>query len=312
MATQFDNIKTVKQINDEHRLRILERLVALGLAVVIVGTVIYLILRGKPFEDAGLLGLLRIILSVALGIFASSMAGFLNIDYKVRGLRIRAAAGFAVFLVTYFGSPSVPSLNLRIPEAKISAANPSRFEIRPDIFPELTATNWLRSPAKFTHDIVYKNTVQPARTGDVRDVKGNMKVGLTTIDFFWEFFVNQHSENNSGWNGKERSATSFSVAAGATEAKEILHKSQTNISYEDVINLISKSTEKESKIEIISTHESSETKVICTVNTEHWRNVINEYKVQEMRLPRRLTMCCLEHPNTQRDKDCGELTKGTA
>jgi hypothetical protein len=34
MATQFDKAKTVKQINDELRLRILERLVALGLAVV--------------------------------------------------------------------------------------------------------------------------------------------------------------------------------------------------------------------------------------------------------------------------------------
>lgn len=90
-----------------------EKIVAVAMAVLIVGLVIYLVVRNQPFADPNLVRILRIVLSVAAGILGATIPGFLDVKWSGGGFMIRAGGALALFVITFFGSPSVilPSTN---------------------------------------------------------------------------------------------------------------------------------------------------------------------------------------------------------
>jgi hypothetical protein len=90
-----------------------EKIVAVAMAVLIVGLVIYLVVRNEPFADPNLVRILRIVLSVAAGILGATIPGFLDVKWSGGGFIIRAGGALALFVITFFGSPSVilPSTN---------------------------------------------------------------------------------------------------------------------------------------------------------------------------------------------------------
>src|SRR5262249_16422117 len=90
----------------------LERLLAIITSISVVGVVLYLVIRNKPFSDPNLVLLLRIVLAVAMGIIGGTVPGFLRIDYTKGGITVRAAGALALVLVCFFGSPRVEALNL--------------------------------------------------------------------------------------------------------------------------------------------------------------------------------------------------------
>lgn len=84
-----------------------EKIVAVGMAVLIIGVVLYLVVRNQPFADPNLVTVLRIVLSVAAGILGATIPGFLNVQWRGEGFLIRAGGALALFAITYFGSPNV-------------------------------------------------------------------------------------------------------------------------------------------------------------------------------------------------------------
>ena len=72
--------------------------------IVLIG---FLLIRNEPFADRNLVVLARILLSVIAGLFSATIPGFLNIDFSVKGLAIRATGAFAMGALTYLMTPTV-------------------------------------------------------------------------------------------------------------------------------------------------------------------------------------------------------------
>lgn len=90
----------------------------------IVLFVMALVWRNTPFQDPNLAQMTRIILAVGCGILGACIPGFLNINYAVSGLAIRATGGMAVFLIAFFSAPDVlPQLHLRESELELGRLN---------------------------------------------------------------------------------------------------------------------------------------------------------------------------------------------
>ena len=108
---QADNANTGAVANNEgrgpYRASTWEKVVAVAMAALIVGVVMYLVVRNQPFADPNLVRLLRIVLSVAAGILGATIPGFLDVEWKGGGFIIRAGGALALFVITFFGSPSV-------------------------------------------------------------------------------------------------------------------------------------------------------------------------------------------------------------
>ncbi len=89
-----------------------ERWFGLIVGTLILAFVMTLIWLNKPFASPDLARMARIVLALGAGAVGATIPGFLRIDYKSGALAIRAAGGLAVFLVVYFGSPTVQALHI--------------------------------------------------------------------------------------------------------------------------------------------------------------------------------------------------------
>jgi tetratricopeptide (TPR) repeat protein len=97
-----------------------ERRVALLTGVIVILFVLYLVDRNEAFASSNLAILMRIVLSVAVGIVGATIPGFLNIEYTAGGFVIRAAGALALSVMTYFGTPHVEELGLHAADAERS------------------------------------------------------------------------------------------------------------------------------------------------------------------------------------------------
>ena len=84
-----------------------EKVVAVAMAFLVVAVVMYLVIRNQPFADPNLVTILRIVLSVAMGILGATIPGFLNVQWRGGGFVVRAGGALALFVITFFGSPNV-------------------------------------------------------------------------------------------------------------------------------------------------------------------------------------------------------------
>jgi hypothetical protein len=78
-----------------------ERRVSLFTAVVVVGFVMFLVVRDKPFSDPNYVVLTRIILAVAAACLGATIPGVLSVKYNAEGLGIRGTGALALFLIVY-------------------------------------------------------------------------------------------------------------------------------------------------------------------------------------------------------------------
>lgn len=84
--------------------------IVIGTGIVVFGS--YLVIRNEPFNDPNLVVLVRILLSLSVGLVGGLIPGFMDIRWSARGLSIRAVGAIGLFLLTFFGTPSVlPSLD---------------------------------------------------------------------------------------------------------------------------------------------------------------------------------------------------------
>jgi hypothetical protein len=84
-----------------------ERIIGYVTALFIIALVAYVIVRGEPLRDQNYALFLRILLSAAMAIIGAVIPGFLTVDLSGRGVAIRAGGALALFVVTYFFSPTV-------------------------------------------------------------------------------------------------------------------------------------------------------------------------------------------------------------
>ena len=97
-----------------------ERAIAISVSVGIVGLIAYLVIRNQPFADPNLVVVTRAVLSLAIAVLGATIPGFLNVGWSGRGLMLRAGGALALFVVTFWLTPTVlPSLDdKKIPPLK--------------------------------------------------------------------------------------------------------------------------------------------------------------------------------------------------
>jgi hypothetical protein len=84
-----------------------DRIAATLAALVIVGLMVYLLIRNEPIADARLFFGLRLILSFGAATLGASIPGFLNVGWSGGGLAVRAGGALALFVLTFVYTPDV-------------------------------------------------------------------------------------------------------------------------------------------------------------------------------------------------------------
>ena len=76
-------------------------------ALVIVGLMVFLLVRNEPIADPRLFFGLRLILSLSAAILGASIPGFLNVRWSGGGLAVRAGGALALFVFTFVFTPDL-------------------------------------------------------------------------------------------------------------------------------------------------------------------------------------------------------------
>ena len=99
--------KNLREVPGQYTPALWEKVVATTVAVCSFGIVALLVIRNQPFADPNLVVLLRIVLSVAAAVLGATIPGFLYVNWKGKGLVVRAGGALALFVIVYFFSPAV-------------------------------------------------------------------------------------------------------------------------------------------------------------------------------------------------------------
>lgn len=282
----------------------LERLIGLVTAVCVVGTVLYLVIRNQPFSDPNLVTLMRIVLAVSMGILGATIPGFLSIEYRSQGLVIRAAGALALVLLTYFFSPKVEMLNLKLPKADVTIVTPTRIDLRASTGGSNNPLDRDKGVLMATMDLGYHNHAQPAETAVLKHTSLNFMLDGKRYSLTWSYFVNLHDEQVGKWLAVERSAESVPIAQGSVVPKEIMHEA-TGYLWSDFIAQWRESTEARSAFTVTSMIDDHTITTVCTVDNVKWRDAVEAHiRANEGRIPMRLTMCCLERPASTAAASC--------
>ena len=84
-----------------------DRTAAVFAALIIVGLVVYLLVRGDEIAGPRLFFALRTVLSLSTAIFGATIPGFLNLSWKGTGLVVRAGGALGLFVLTYAYTPDL-------------------------------------------------------------------------------------------------------------------------------------------------------------------------------------------------------------
>lgn len=103
-----------------------EKITAVAVAFFIVGLISFLVIRDKPFSDLNFAVFARILLSLSCAVLGAVIPGFLQVDLHKKGLAIRAGGALALFVLTFFFTPSVispSSKSISIPKNSETTSN---------------------------------------------------------------------------------------------------------------------------------------------------------------------------------------------
>ena len=84
-----------------------DRIAAVCAALVIVGLVVFLLIRNEAIADARLFFALRVVLSFGTAVLGATIPGFLDLGWSGRGLVIRAGGALALFVLTFLFTPDL-------------------------------------------------------------------------------------------------------------------------------------------------------------------------------------------------------------
>jgi hypothetical protein len=84
-----------------------DRLAAVCAALVIVGLVVFLLIRNEEIADPRLFFALRLVLSFGAAVLGATIPGFLAVGWSGSGLTVRAGGALALFVLTYLFTPDL-------------------------------------------------------------------------------------------------------------------------------------------------------------------------------------------------------------
>jgi hypothetical protein len=84
-----------------------ERIAAVCAALVIMGLVVFLLIRNEEIADARLFFALRLVLSFGAAVLGATIPGFLSVGWSGGGLTVRAGGALALFVLTYLYTPDL-------------------------------------------------------------------------------------------------------------------------------------------------------------------------------------------------------------
>jgi hypothetical protein len=90
-----------------HGAQLFERFAATCAALVIIGLVVFLLIRNQPIADPRLFLALRVILSLGAAVLAATIPGFLEVGWSGSGLAIRSGGALALFVLTFLCTPDL-------------------------------------------------------------------------------------------------------------------------------------------------------------------------------------------------------------
>jgi hypothetical protein len=98
-----------------------DRIAAVCAALVIVGLVVFLLIRNEEIADPRLFFALRLVLSFGTAVLGATIPGFLSVGWSVGGLTVRAGGALALFVLTYLYTPDLVAQQDRRGQITISA-----------------------------------------------------------------------------------------------------------------------------------------------------------------------------------------------
>jgi hypothetical protein len=84
-----------------------DRIAAICAALVIVGLVVFLLIRNEEIADPRLFFALRLVLSFGTAVIGATIPGFLAVGWSASGLTVRAGGALALFVLTYLYTPDL-------------------------------------------------------------------------------------------------------------------------------------------------------------------------------------------------------------
>jgi len=84
-----------------------DRIAAVCAGLVIVGLVVFLLIRNEEIADPRLFLALRLVLSFSSAVLGATIPGFLAVGWSGSGLTVRAGGALALFVLTYLYTPDL-------------------------------------------------------------------------------------------------------------------------------------------------------------------------------------------------------------
>lgn len=101
-----------------------DRVAATCAALVIVGLVVFLLVRNQEIADPRLFFALRLVLSFGVAVLGATIPGFLNVGWTGGGLTVRAGGALALFALTYLYTPDLSTPTQGPPQRSTTISAP--------------------------------------------------------------------------------------------------------------------------------------------------------------------------------------------
>lgn len=282
----------------------LERIIATVTGAAIIFFTMYLVGRNAPFASPDLARMMRIILSLGIGIIGGTIPGFLNVSYNGAGLAVRAGGALALFVITYFGSPNVDSLHLGEPIVETSAA--PQIDIRTIASPYLADDERLAANTVITVPLHVRNINSLGKPAFLERTEINFPINNGEgARFIWRYFVNMHEEARGAWLSIQSDALQQVIPAGGVWNGEVLHFPREDLAWTDVLKYFTEQNDAVG-VAIISVIYSNAEKendenyrehtitVNCTYDIKKWGDQVLRFQSITGKPPGRITMECHE------------------
>lgn len=271
----------------------IERMIAIGAAVTCLGVLAYLLVRGEPFADPNLAVIARIFMSLAAAIFGSTISGFLTLSWSKPGLVVRAGGALALFLITFWGTPTIAVEALGPPNVQLQ--QPKVIDIRSFNGPKVRYEEMLNDAAVVIARMSYTNEAQPAKNAFLTAETVEIEFGSLRYDFTWDYIVNIFPGAGC-WPCIQESVSPMAIPSGQSIAHETLFRSEQTLTWGELIQTVLDSPTATMTFRISATVDQERKSVDCTVtDLDYWRAVVADWRANnQAHLPARLTLPCAE------------------
>jgi hypothetical protein len=281
-----------------------ERIIALLTGVGIITFTMFLVARNEPFASSDLARMMRIILSLGIGVLGGTIPGFLNVSYNMAGFAVRAGGALALFVITFWGSPHVEALGLSEPVVEVSPA--AQIDIRTRAAPDLADNLRAAETAVVTIPLHIRNVNNVGKSAFIERTEIIIPLGQSeSTKFTWRYFVNMHEEAKGVWLGILQDAQPQQVPPGGAWNGEVLHFPATPLTWAQVLHYFDEQDSEKGFATISVYYSNSErtsspnfkeyvTKIDCNFDIEKWRQELQKFQEATGRMPSRVTMECLE------------------